>query len=77
MTKVMMVASRNSSDRDMNTCPMMVSARLCSSGIGCEYTHHHLTLLVHSRLTLDTPGLRRMAKCVRWLHEHSTDPFSN
>ena len=76
MTKVMMVASRNTSDRDMNTCPMMVSARLYSSGIGCEYTHHYLTLLMHFRLTSDTPGLRRMAKCVRWLHEHSTDPFS-
>ena len=26
-------------------------------------------------LSLTTPGLSRIAKWVRWLHEHSTDPF--
>ena len=46
MTKVMMVASRNTSDRDMNTCPMMVSACLCSSGIGCKCKNYYLALLM-------------------------------
>ena len=36
---------------------------------------HKLFSLALISLSLTTPGLRRIAKCVRWLHKHSTDPF--
>ena len=36
-----------------------------------------ITFIVFSSYVhTSVPGLRRMAKCVRWLHEHITEPFS-
>ena len=38
-------------------------------------TMHNLCIFMSYPLT--GAGLSRMAKCVRWLHEHNTEPFSN
>ena len=41
------------------------------------YALHIWTCYIFTSFPLMGAGLSRMAKCVMWLHERSTDPFSN
>ena len=66
-TNVRIVANRNTSEIDTNTCPMTVNTFWCAKGffVECVNVCYVIKFLLFARTHTCVPGLKIIAKCVR------------